>query len=288
MTNDCSPSVLLVGCGDIAQRLAALLRRDFRLIGLRRNTASLPDFIESIPTDICDPASLLEALHLRRFDYVVVTLTPGERSAARYQQVYVEGLRNLLAALQGAPRVLLISSTSAYEQDGGEVVDESTPAHGRGFSGQCLLEAETLLANSGLPSTVVRFSGIYGAGRRRLLTQVREGRVDTAQAAQWTNRIHADDCARVLEHLIRRWRSEQLPAPCYIASDCLPVQAGEVWQWLAAQMAVTNPLLGVDWQAQAATGKQCSNVLLLQTGFQFLYSDFRVGYAECFSNTVKL
>lgn len=278
MTQPLLPSILLVGCGDIAQRLAALLRHDYALTGLRRNPSALPHFIEPLPADIGDPTSLANALRHRTFDYVVVTLTPGERSAARYQHVYVEGMRNLLAVLQGTPSLLFVSSTSVYEQDGGEVVDESTPAQGKGFSGQSLLEAEALVASSGLPATVVRFSGIYGAGRGRLLAQVREGRVDTSQAAQWTNRIHADDSARVLEHLIRRWQAEQQPAPCYIASDCLPMQAGEVWQWLAAQMAAPDPLLGVDWQGQSATGKQCSNALLLQTGFQFLYPDFRVGY----------
>ncbi len=278
MTQPLPPSILLVGCGDIAQRLAALLRHDYALTGLRRNPSALPHFIESLPADVGDFASLANALRQRSFDYVVVTLTPGERSAARYQQVYVEGMRNLLAALHAAPRLLFVSSTSVYEQDDGEVVDESTPAQGKGFSGRSLLEAETLVADSGLPATVVRFSGIYGARRGRLLTQVREGRVETSQAAQWTNRIHADDCARVLEHLIRRWQVGQFPAPCYIASDCLPVQAGEVWQWLVAQIAVPDPLLGTDWQGQSATGKRCSNVRLLQTGFQFLYSDFRAGY----------
>lgn len=281
MTQHAQPSVLFVGCGDIAQRLAALLRDDYRLTGLRRHPNSLPDFIAPLAADVCDGVAVCAALQHTRFDYVVITLTPGERSEARYRQVYVDGTRHVLAALQGKPRLLFVSSTSVYAQDSGEVVNEQSPALGKGFSGRCLLEAEQQIAESRFAAaTVVRFSGIYGAGRSRLLRQVREGRVDIAQAAQWTNRIHADDAARVLEHLIRRWQAGISPSPCYIASDTLPAPAGEVWRWLAAQQSATDPLVGVEQQGAEVTGKQCSSALLQQTGFQFLYPDFRVGYLK--------
>ena len=281
------PSVLLVGCGDIAQRLAALLRNDFQLTGLRRRPESLPSFIAPLAADVCDDDAVRAALQHTVFDYVVITLTPGERSEDRYRQVYVDGTRNVLAALQGSPRLLFVSSTSVYAQDKGERVDEQSPALGKGFSGRCLLEAERLVAESGFAATVLRLSGVYGAGRNRLLIQVREGRVGVAQAAQWTNRIHADDAARALEHLLRRWQAGSVPAPCYIASDTQPVPAGEVWCWLAEQMGVALPM-AADTLQQPASGKQCSSALLQQTGFQFVYSDFRVGYADALSNTAKL
>lgn len=288
MIGQASPSVLFVGCGDIAQRLAVLLHNDYRLTGLRRHPNSLPDFIAPLAADVCDGVAVRAALQHIMFDYVVITLTPGERSEARYRQVYVDGTRHVLTALQGKPRLLFVSSTSVYAQDSGEVVNEQSPALGKGFSGRCLLEAEQQVAVSRFAATVVRFSGIYGAGRSRLLQQVREGRVDIAQAGQWTNRIHTDDAARVLEHLIRRWQAGISPSPCYIASDTFPVSAGEVWRWLAIQQGVPDPLAKVDQQRAEATGKQCSSALLQQTGFQFLYPDFRVGYADIFSKTVKL
>jgi nucleoside-diphosphate-sugar epimerase len=267
---------LLAGCGDIAQRLALLLEADYRLTGLRRHPGSLPPAIEPLAADLCDSASVTAALADRVLDYVVVTLTPGERTESRYRQVYIEGTRHLLAALQGTPRVLFVSSTSVYPQDAGERVDEASLAIASGFSGRCLREAEALVTASTFASTVVRFSGIYGPGRGRLLKSVREGTVDWRNAAQWSNRIHADDCARVLAFLIKRWQAGIAPAPCYIASDDCPVQLGDVWQWMAGVLGASQP--DHPWQQQVASGKRCSSALLQQAGFRFLYPDFRAGY----------
>ena len=286
--NSVVPSVLLAGCGDIAQRLALLLQDAYCLTGLRRHPEQLPPVIAPLTADLCDSHAVSGALQGLSYDYVVITLTPGERSEARYRQVYIEGTRNLLAALQGHPRLVFVSSTSVYEQDHGEVVDESSPATGSGFSGRILREAEDIVASSGFASSCVRFSGIYGPGRERLLRLVREGRVDINNAAQWSNRIHADDCARVLAFLIERWQAGIAPSPCYVASDNRPTQLGDVWQWLANQMAVANPVVDSDWRMQPAKGKRCANDLLQREGFNFLYPDFQEGYLQLLSSMTKL
>lgn len=272
------PSVLLAGCGDIACRLANLLDDRFDMTGLRRQPGSLPPHIRPLAADLCDAEAVAMALAGLRFDYVIITLTPGERCEQRYRQVYVEGTRHLLMALQGSPRLLFVSSTSVYAQDDGEIVDESSPAKGSGFSGQCLREAESLVSGSGFSASNVRFSGIYGPGRERLLRMVREGRVDSRAAAHWTNRIHADDCARVLAFLIERWQSGIAPRDCYVASDACPVQSGTVWQWLAAEAGVTDPLAGLAWQQQESKGKRCDSHQLRSDGFRFLYPDYQSGY----------
>lgn len=282
------PSVLLAGCGDISQRLALLLKDNYQLTGLRRHPESLPTVIAPLAANLCDADSTRAALIGRTFDYVVITLTPGERSEARYRQVYVEGTRHLLASLQGQPRILFVSSTSVYAQDQGELVDEGSQTGGGEFSGQCLRQAEELVLASRFAATCVRFSGIYGPGRERLLGMVREGRIDVSNAAQWSNRIHADDCARVLAFLIERWQSGIAPSPCYIASDNYPVQLGEVWEWLANQMGIANSVSTDSWHTQPATGKRCSNSLLQREGFRFLYPDFRAGYAALLSSVTKL
>ena len=271
---------MLVGCGDIAQRLALLLEERYQLTGLRRRPELLPSIIAPLTADLCDSHSVNAALAGRSFDYVAVTLTPGERTEARYQQVYVEGTRNLLAALQGKPRLLFVSSTSVYAQDQGEVVDEISPAIGSGFSGRCLREAEDIVAASCFASTNVRFSGIYGPNRGRLLQSVRERKVDWSSAAQWSNRIHADDCARVLAFLITRWQAGSAPSPCYVATDNASTQLGDVWQWLASQMGLDNTVSEKHWHDQPVSGKRCSNALLQQEGFRFLYPDFRAGYCH--------
>lgn len=277
------PSVLLAGCGDIAQRLADHLKDRFQLAGLRRQVSSLPSRIEPLAVDLCDCEAVSRALAGRQFDYVVITLTPGERSETRYRQVYIDATRNLLAGLSGMPKILFASSTSVYGQDDGSLVDETSPATGKGFSGHCLREAEEQVLANRFPATCVRFSGIYGPGRERLLRMVREGRVDVAEAAQWTNRIHADDCARVLEFLILRWQCGAHVSPVYIASDAYPVQAGEVWQWLAHETGVQDTLPDDNWRSDKASGKRCSSALLQSEGFCFFYPDFKQGYRALLS-----
>lgn len=277
------PNVLLAGCGDIACRLANLLQDRYRLSGLRRQPAGLPTPIEPIAADLCDRAAVAQALAGRHFDYVVITLTPGDRTEQRYRAVYVDGTGHLLSALARQTKVLFVSSTSVYGQDAGEAVDETSAAFGSGFSGRVLCEAEQRVLDSGLPATLVRFSGIYGPGRERLLRLVREGKVDVGGAAQWTNRIHADDCARVLAFLLDRWQSGISPQRCYVASDTRPVQAGEVWQWLAAELGQADPLAGIDWRRQAASGKRCDSTLLQREGFRYLYPDYQSGYRSLLS-----
>ena len=278
MTTAAKPAVLLVGCGDIAQRLALLLHHDYRLTGLRRRAAHLPPYIEALAADLCDEAALRQALAGRCFDYVVVTLTPGERSEERYRAVYVDGTRHLLRALQGSPRLLFVSSTSVYGQHAGELIDEQSPAQTENFSGRLLREAEQQVLGGPFAASCVRFSGIYGPGRERLLRSVREQTVNADEAAQWSNRIHADDCARVLAFLIECWEDGVVPDPVYIASDECPVQLGEVWQWLAERME--KPLvLPPAWRDGPATGKRASSARLRAQGFHFLYADFRAGYA---------
>lgn len=272
-------SVLFVGCGDIALRLAPLLADQFSLFGLRRNPHKLPEPVVALQGDVCDVKSLVSGLDDRLFDYVVITLTPGQRTDSRYREVYVEGTRNVLSVLRGNPRVLFVSSTSVYGQHQGEWVNEQTQTLGDGFSGQRLLEAEYLVLAGAFPATCIRFSGIYGPGRERLLRQMREGTVDAQLAAQYSNRIHADDAARVLAFLIDRWVQGHSPASCYVASDTRPVQMGAVWQWLAESMAIPAPCVPDAWKSANPSGKRCDSTLLQKEGFLFQYPDFCAGYS---------
>ena len=95
------------------------------------------------------------------------------------------------------------SSTSVYAQHQGEWVDETSPTESESFSGRCIRHGEQLLADYPWPAVAVRFGGIYGPGRTRLIDSVRDGSASRSPGAPiYTNRIHRDDCARVLEHLL--------------------------------------------------------------------------------------
>lgn len=271
---------LIVGCGDIGVALAEILRAEgCEVWGLRRDCASLPDSIHGIAADITR-MDKLEPLGAACFDFVLVTLTPAAFNDSAYQQVYVEGLRNLLAVLnpEKLQRLFYVSSTSVYHQGDGGWVDEDSMTRPSSFSGRRLLEAETLLASSGLATTVIRFAGIYGPGRNRLIEQVRNGQGCAKSPPLYTNRIHRDDCVGMLAHLLRlQWQGQALHS-CYIGADNEPVTLWELKQWLAQQLGITLGQL-LKESLPRRNSKRCRNRRLLDSGYRLLYPGYREGYS---------
>jgi nucleoside-diphosphate-sugar epimerase len=158
----------------------------------------------------------------------------------------------------------------------GSWIDEDSPTEPESFSGKRLLEAEQIILAGGLPATVVRFSGIYGPGRNRLIEQVRQGKASSS--LHITNRIHADDCARVLAHLVELNRCGEKLDDIYLASDSAPTPMIDVVAWLAQQMDREN-FLSPD-AVNERGNKRCSNQRLLATGFELRYPSFKDGYVE--------
>jgi len=265
--------LLIAGCGDLGVRLAARLdaRGQWQVTGLRRNIDRLPATIQAVRADLDRPESL-EAID-RRWDAVIYTATPGERSPAAYRRAYLQGLRHLLDQVR-TDRLVFCSSTAVYGQQRGEWVDEQSPAQPSRFNGEILLEAERLARASG--GVVVRFSGIYGPGRDWLIRKLRSGEAACRRdPPEWTNRIHSEDCAAVLAYLIDLPR----PDPLYLASDALPAPRHEVLAWLADRLGVAPPRIEPD-QPGADQGKRVCAQKLRQAGFALQYPDYRSGYAQ--------
>lgn len=287
--------ILIAGCGDVGTALGLLLSAAGHTVwGLKRHPADLPGAIQPLAADLTDPATL-SALP-PALDAVIYSAAAAGFSEAHYQAAYVEGVRNLLNALrqagQSPQRLLFTSSTSVYAQQQGEWVDEEAPAEADGFSGRCLREGEQLMWRSGWPAAAVRFGGIYGPGRTRLIDSVRTGSA-TASAGPpiYTNRIHRDDAARVLAHLLEH------PAlqPLYLAVDDDPAPLNQVLDWLADQLGVSRPPRlaqppvkpGAEIRRDSAmrlrASKRCCNARLRASGFQFRYPSYRQGYAALLS-----
>lgn len=279
--------LLLVGCGDIAQRLVAQLDPEaYQCIGLRRNVASLPPSIEPLACDLNDNKAIEQGLK-SGFDYVVITLTPNQRDEAGYRQTFETNLSAVLNALQAATKppkhLLFVSSTSVYHQDKGEWVDEKSETKPDSFRGQTILKAENLCLNSEINSTIVRFSGIYGPGRGRLIEQVREGRW-SSNDEQWTNRIHSEDAAAVLAWCLQRINNNLPLEKIILASDCEPSPKNQVCAWMAKHLGVLESTS----DENKTLNKRCSNQTLLEAGFLFSYPTFREGYRRLLAEQALL
>ena len=273
--------ILIVGCGDVGTRAAELLTNSgHKVFGLRRNVSALPKCIEPIAADITDPASL-SCLEDMDFSQVLVATAAGEFSEQRYRSIYVDGLANVLQRLQVNPpqRVILASSTSVYHQNDGSWVDEESETLPTGFSGRLLLEAEQLLLACGVPGTVVRFGGIYGPGRERLVNRLQQGHIVAVGAQQYSNRIHSADCAGVLAYLVAQQESGAPLNDCYLAVDSAPTPLREVCEWLAQAMGLDTSAMSEDASPMRGGNKRCRNQSLLDNGYQFLYPDFKAGFS---------
>jgi nucleoside-diphosphate-sugar epimerase len=275
--------ILFIGCGDIAQRSASLVRENQQCYGLRRNPNSLPSYITPITADASD-SKKLHSVTAEGFDIWVVTITPAEFTQQAYLDAYLAVAQSILEVVGSIPNppklIIWVSSTSVYGDCAGGWVDETTKAIPVTFSGEILLQAEKIIKDLPCQSTVVRFSGIYGPGRARLLSQVRSGRGRPQMPQQWSNRIHADDCGGVLAHLINLFESGKPIEQVYLASDCQPVTQHEIRRWLAQRLSVDL----VEESVAEGLVRRCSNRLLLESGFNFKYPSFREGYAALIEN----
>jgi nucleoside-diphosphate-sugar epimerase len=279
--------ILIAGAGDLGVRAGLLLHAaGAQVFALKRNPSDLPPELHPLAADLTRPETLTS---LPEVDQVVYSVAADTSSDEAYQQAYVVGLSNLVQSLsvQRAPleRVLFVSSTAVYAQTDGSWVDESSLAEPDGFSGIRTLQAEALLQHAGFRHVVLRSAGIYGPGRTRLLDQVQSGKASyDPQQPEYGNRIHVDDLARAIVHLLQLSTAASL----YNAVDHEPAPRQQVLQWLATSLGAPAPRAVASAAAAEpssarrarATDKRVSGSLLRESGFQFVYPSYREGYAQ--------
>ena len=266
--------VLIAGCGDVGNVLATALVQDgHHVYGLKRDTSTLPEGVQPIRADLLDPATLT---HLPAdIDWMVFMPTPASRDQAGYEAIFIQGWKNLWVALKQAPaRTLLVSSTAVFGEDNGGTVTEETIPGPTGFNGKVLLEMEQLASRCTENLVVVRISGIYGPGRERLIRLAASDGLEVQQSPpQFTNRIHRDDAAAALKHLLEI----DAPQALYLATDDQPAPRYEVVEWLANMQGCGSPK-GITVEG-ASRGKRVCNRRLRDSGFSLSYPDYKTGYS---------
>ncbi len=283
---------LIFGCGYLGRRVAAAWQTTgdevFALTRSEDNAQVLAESgIEPILGDVTNPGSLADhpqvdtVLHSVGFDR---TAGPTKR------EVYVDGLRNVLTAIDGrCERLIHISSTSVYGQCDGEEIDEASPAEAEHESGVVCREAEQFVSDfaetKGTSTTILRLSGIYGPGR--LLSRVdaiREGLKLPGPADSWLNLIHVDDAAQVV--LAAASQDGTSLSPLYLVSDDEPIRRREYYEALAR--LVDGPAPEFDPQATArhtrGLGKRCRNEKMnMELGVSLQFPSIETGLPNALS-----
>jgi len=267
--------VLIAGCGDVGNALAArLISEGCDVWGIRRRVEALREGVQPWRIDLTEPSGF--GTPPAAFDYLFYTASADRRDENHYRSIYVDGLQDLLTALRKAAcplrRVFFTSSTAVYGQSAGEWVDETSATEPRGFNGRVLLDAEAIVRAVPEMGINVRLSGIYGPGRTRLVRKVWNG--EAIATKSWTNRIHVEDCAGALHHLMRIDKPEGL----YLASDDEPATTAEVVTWLSGELGVPAPPKPAPDDQPERLNKRCRTERLRESGYRFKQPTFREGY----------
>lgn len=276
--------VVIAGCGYVGNALAGrLVAEGHEVFGIRRDTDALAEGVRGIRGDVAEPAALGPAPP--RVEYAVYAVGADGGTEKAYRRAYLDGLAGFLQWLldegQRPKRIVMTSSTSVYGQRRGEILTEESPTHPTQFRGETLLASEGLVSASSIRSVVVRLGGIYGPGRTRLIDRARAGGLVLRGREHYTNRIHRDDAAGLVRHLL----FHPDPAPLYLGVDDQSAEEAELYAWLAKETGGPPPALPdeeapIGDRRREVGSKRCSNALSRESGYRFLYPTYREGYGE--------
>ena len=231
--------ILIVGFGDVAERLVKRYAGQAEFIGVTRRaerTAELRALgVTPYVGDLDDPHSLRR---LPRVDGVFHFAPPPADGTTDPRTMH------LLHALtrRGRPGALVYISTSGvYGDCGGTWVSETravAPVNGRAVR---RVDAERQLRRWGetlkVQVSILRAPGIYAADRLPLERIKRGTPALISQDDSFTNHIHADDLARLAWAALFRGRSQRI----YHAVDAHPLKMGDWFDSCADAFELPRP-----------------------------------------------
>ncbi|HEV3025499.1 MAG TPA: SDR family oxidoreductase [Pirellulales bacterium] len=218
-------------------------------------------------------------------DTVLYAVGFDRQASMSIEQVYVEGLRHVLAVLPVPKgRFIYISSTGVYGGNDGAWVDETTPCRPTRSGGRASLDAEQVLLAHPLANraVILRLAGVYGPGRIPRLAALLAGEPITAPRNGYMNLIHVDDAVEAV--LAARHQPIALPRT-YLVADGKPVRRHEYYAELARLAGgpaphFVEPPADSPAAQRASADKRIDNArMLAELAISLRYPSFRDGLA---------
>ncbi len=233
--------LLIIGFGDIAQRMVPLLAGRCRVYALTRDPTRFALLralgVTPIPGDLDEPASLAPLAGLA---HDVAHLAPPPDRGARDTRT-----AHLVAALAKGGSLpqhfVYISTSGVYGDCGGELVPETRPLRPQTERARRRADAERQLRDwgrrSGVRVSILRAPGIYAADRLPLARLTRGTPALTAEEDAYVNHVHADDLARIVVAALRRGGAGRM----YNAADDAPIRMGDYFDLVADRFGLPHP-----------------------------------------------
>ncbi|KQU80425.1 MULTISPECIES: NAD-dependent epimerase/dehydratase family protein [unclassified Rhizobacter] len=237
------PTVLIVGCGDVGERVVRLLQGRWRVLALTSSSARVPVLralgVRPLVGNLDDASTLGRLAGLAD---AVLHLAPPPGQGADDPRTAA-----LLAALARSPRVRRIvygSTSGVYGDAGGARFDETRAAAPASDRARRRVDAEARLRlhgrRFGVAVTILRIPGIYAPDRPGGHPRERVARgtpVLRAEDDVYTNHIHADDLARACIAALHRG----LPQRIVHASDDTELKMGDYFDLAADLCGLPRP-----------------------------------------------
>jgi len=283
---------LIFGCGYLGLRTAQLWLDQGEAVTVVTRSSDRAQQLtqlgyQTLVADVTQPHTLS---NLPTADTVLFAVGYDRNSNDSIQEVYADGIKNVLAALPTTvQQFIYISTTGVYGPADGNWVDENTSPNPLRDGGRASLDAEHLLTTHtlGKHAAILRLGGIYGPGRIPYLAQLRAGQPIAAPSQGWVNLIHVDDAAQ-LALATDRWLTNQPQAPSphiFCVTDGQPVVRANYYHKVAQCIKAPEPTFiepdpSTPAAARALADKRVSNEKLTQTLNQSLkYPSYKQGLA---------
>ena len=284
-------SVLIVGCGDIGERIGRLCQeKKLPVAGLVRSTESMNRLhkagIEPLQADLSQAESLRGLPTKKRtIFYLAPPPSEGEMDPL---------IRQFLAAISSdelPEKLVLLSTTAVYGDCHGEWVDETHPVNPQTARGKRRSDAEQAArdwsAKTGIPIVILRVGGIYGLGRLPI-ARIEKGLPILKEAeSPFTNRIHQDDLAQIFVAAAETGKAGEV----YNVSDGQPSTMSRYFKEIAqiyglpmppeVSMEEAQQVMSAGMMSYLKESRRLENrKLLVELGVVLRYPNLEKGLAE--------
>jgi len=155
-------------------------------------------------------------------------------------------------------------------------VTESSALDRKDNYARLLVEAEDIIRELPLRTTILRTAGLYSGPSHFYLKRLQSGVKSPSEPPVYTNRIHRDDVAGFMHHMLE---ATQAWAPTYNLSDGRPLSKHEMEALAAAYFGLEIDTLDGEVLAAPPSHKRVANELMLSTGFELAFPDVRRAYS---------
>lgn len=234
-------TVLIVGCGDIGERIAGLCQaKNVPVTGLVRSAESVKRLEQNgIKPMQLDLSRMENLAGLPTTSSTLFYLAPPPSESE--SDPLIRQFLGLIPRDALPEKLVLLSTTAVYGDCHGEWITETHPVNPQTARGRRRLDAEQAAREwsekTGVPIVILRVGGIYGPGRLPI-ARIKQGLPILKEAeSPFTNRIHQNDLAQICVAAAERGKAGEV----YNVSDGQPSTMSRYFKDIAVAYGLPLP-----------------------------------------------